>query len=186
MHYTQIYSLTEKARYKLMHAASHKSMNLRRVLGHALLLDTLVAELSETEVVWSEDNPQNEVFAELESDDYNLQNSCHLTSSSDSDSDSNSDSYSVYGSDHDSDPKSDSDCCSDYSSDCTAGFDLDLDTELDFDWKSDTYCKKLIPFFSRVKFPASRLVDLFINRGVVTLTTVFRTSMGTWEEIARR
>lgn len=161
MPHTHIYFLTEKARHKLIHAASHKNMNLRRILGHALLLDTLIAELSESELISSEDNSQNEAFFMLESNEHNPRNPGCLNSGPDSESESDSDSCS----------EPDSDCSSYCDSDCDSEPDSDSEAELDLDSTSIAK-QKYISFYSRVKLPVSSLVDILINRGVVILATI--------------
>ena len=80
-----IYSLAERARGKLTQEASRKDPQLRRVLGHAKLLDYLFIELSSIESTWDESDAQDEVVVGSEQD------RCDPKDSDDSDSDSDSD-----------------------------------------------------------------------------------------------
>lgn len=102
-----IYSLTEQVRCNLLEVASHKDIDLRRVLGHAMLLDTLVAELSVLELMWDEDSVQCEHIETSEEQQCNPEDSDDLYLSYGSDTESD------WISDTDSD--SDTDLCSEYS-----------------------------------------------------------------------
>ena len=91
-----ICSLTEIARGNLAQAASRKDVDLRRVLGHAILLDTLIAEHLMLKSMWDEKGFQNEVEGS-EEHDCDPEDSDSDTDSdwdSDTDSDSGSDPYS--------------------------------------------------------------------------------------------
>ena len=91
-----IYFLAGRARGKLVQQASSKDPDIRRILGHARLLDSLVMELSARQSTWSEKDAQEEdnhvdagpeggrCYPELEDSDD--------SDSDSSDSDSNSDS----------------------------------------------------------------------------------------------
>lgn len=106
-----IYSLAERVRGKLTQEASRKDPHLRRVLGHAKLLDDLLIELSATESTWNnESDAQDEAVVGSEED------KCDPEDSDDSDSDSDSDSDLDWGSDSDSDSETDPDSDSDSSS----------------------------------------------------------------------
>jgi hypothetical protein len=52
--------LAGKARGKLQHQASRKDPNIRLILGHAQLLDSLVMELSARKSTWSEEDAQED------------------------------------------------------------------------------------------------------------------------------
>jgi hypothetical protein len=98
-----IYSLAERVRGKLTLAASRGDPDLRRVLGHARLLDSLFNELSES--TKNGNGAQDEVVAGS--------GRCDLGDLDDSDPDSDSDSDSNSDSDSDSETDSDSDSDSD-------------------------------------------------------------------------
>ena len=55
-----IYFLAGRARGKLVQQASSKDPDIRRILGHARLLDSLVMELSARQSTWSEKDAQEE------------------------------------------------------------------------------------------------------------------------------
>jgi hypothetical protein len=93
---TDIYSLAGRARGKLAQEARRKDPHLRRVLGHAILLDHLFIELAVTESKWNESDAQDEVVGSEE-------DRCDAEDSDDADSDSHSD----LGWDSDSDTDSD-------------------------------------------------------------------------------
>jgi hypothetical protein len=80
-----ISSFAERVRGKLTQEASRKDPHLRRVLGHAKLLDYLFIELSATESTWNESDDHDEVVVGSEED------RCDHKDSDDSDSDSDSD-----------------------------------------------------------------------------------------------
>jgi len=91
------YLLLETARDNLAQEARRKNVDLRRVLGHALLLDTLVAGLSELEAMREECGVQDEAVEGRSSKDHRIttgtsgdSGSGHSNSDSESDSDSDS------------------------------------------------------------------------------------------------
>lgn len=100
-----ISSLAERVRGKLTQEASRKDPHLRRVLGHAKLLDYLFMELSATESTWNESDAQDEVVVGSEEDRCDREDSDSDSDSSDSDSDSETDS----DTDSDTDSNTDSD-----------------------------------------------------------------------------
>ena len=104
-----ISSFAERVRGKLTQEASRKDPHLRRVLGHAKLLDYLFIELSATESTWNESDDHDEVVVGSEED------RCDHKDSDDSDSDSDSDLD--WASDSDSDSETDLDTDSDTNSD---------------------------------------------------------------------
>jgi hypothetical protein len=104
-----IYSLAGRARGKLTQEAARKDPHLRRVLGHATLLDHLLIELAATESTWNESDAQDEAVVGSEEDRCDPEDSDDADSDSDSDSDSDLD----WGSDSDIDSDTDSDSDSD-------------------------------------------------------------------------
>ncbi|PVH68296.1 hypothetical protein DL98DRAFT_522847 [Cadophora sp. DSE1049] len=104
---TDISSLAERVHGKLTQEATRKDPDLRRVLGHAKLLDSLFIELSATESTWNESDAHEKVVVGSEED------RCDHEDSDDSDSDSDSDSDLDWASDSDSDSDTDSDSDSD-------------------------------------------------------------------------
>jgi hypothetical protein len=125
-----IYSLAGRARGKLVQQASRKDPDMRRILGHAKLLDSLVMELSVGESTWNENEAQDEVVAGSEG------GRCYpkdFLDSDDSDSDSESDSDSDSDSDWDSDTDSDMD--SDSSSERHSDEDFEKEGPGDFSYE---------------------------------------------------
>lgn len=55
-----VYSFAERVQDNLTQVAARKHVDLRRILGHARLLDTLVAELSVLDTVWDENGVHDE------------------------------------------------------------------------------------------------------------------------------
>jgi hypothetical protein len=87
----EVYCLAERARDNLIQVASHKHLDLRRALGHARLLDVLVAELSFLEFEWDDGTAHDgeALVIGSERDDYDLGESGDSDlDSEDSDSDS--------------------------------------------------------------------------------------------------
>lgn len=112
-----IYSFAERVRGKLTQEASRKDPHLRRVLGHAKLLDDLLIELSATESTWNnESDAQDEAVVGSEEDRCDPEDSDDSDSDSDADLDWGSDSDSDSETDSDSDPDSDSDSSSEWRS----------------------------------------------------------------------
>lgn len=101
-----IYLLATRARGKLSQEASRKDPNLRQLLGHAKVLDSLFIELSAAESMCYENNAQDEVIVGTEEDRGDPKDS---DADSDSDSESDSESDLDLGSDSDSDSETDSD-----------------------------------------------------------------------------
>lgn len=109
-----ISSFAERVRGKLTQEASRRDPHLRRVLGHAKLLDYLFIELSATESTWNKSDAHDEVVVGSEED------RCDYEDSDDSDSDSDSDLDLDWASDSDSDSDTDSDSDSDSGSEWRA------------------------------------------------------------------
>jgi hypothetical protein len=115
-----LYYLAENARGRLAREASKGNLNIRKILGHAQLLDTLVAEVSVLDY-FQEDHDAQVSARECE---------IEVEEVEDADLDSESDS-----SDSDSDWDSDSD------------MDLELDPETDSasEWYSSDECNQEVP-----------------------------------------
>lgn len=111
-----LYTLAEKARGHLAREASQKNLNIRRILGHAQLLDTLVAELTVLDFFSEEDCPQDMTVVDGAkcncdaegAEDIYLNSEPDSSDSSDSDWDSDSDTESESESDSESDSDPDS------------------------------------------------------------------------------
>lgn len=72
MAYTQTYQLAQRARVKLQKEASQHDHNLRLLVGHANLLDSLMISLAEAEreqEQWFDEVVQGNMAAELEEDE---------------------------------------------------------------------------------------------------------------------
>jgi len=84
-----IYMLAGRARRELAQEASRNDPDLRRALGHAILLDSLNAELIKIGFTWNDSDAEDEAVAELRPDD-----SSDPEHSADSDTESSTGSHS--------------------------------------------------------------------------------------------
>lgn len=121
-----VYSFAERVQDNLTQVAARKHVDLRRILGHARLLDTLVAELSVLDTVWDENGVHDEDAA--------VGSEGHDCDSEDSDSDSDSDS------DWDSDTDSDSETDSDPDSGSEWPFSEDFNQKIPEDFSHEKCC----------------------------------------------
>jgi hypothetical protein len=118
----EVYSLLERARGNLLHVASHKRIDLRRALGHARLLDTLLAVL---EVAEDEDMvEEEEALIDCDPEDWNDSDSDSEDSDSDAEWDADTtsvlESGSESGSESESDPDSELPTSEDFNEDFLA------------------------------------------------------------------
>ena len=114
-----VYSLAGRVRGKLAQEASRKDPDIRRVLSHALLLDSLVTELSMIEFTRNENGARDEVVGS-EGDSCDPEDSDDSDSDSDTDSSTDSDSGSEWHSSEDFDQEAPEDFGYESCDDCGA------------------------------------------------------------------